>query len=100
MKPVSRKELITALELVPEDLEAGEVSLSKGKFTLRQGFFYRTSEAEKVFAPLLEKLTAAGFVLSEVEHGEKWAAFVGGAPLKKQSFYWVSFKAARKVEEA
>ncbi len=66
-----------------------EVTKAKDNaFIGRLGFFYRKGNSSSAIA---DKVKAAGFDV--MDHGEKFTAFIGGAPVAKQSHWWVKIKA-------
>ena len=64
------------------------VSKYKGVFTVRRGFFYtHGGTADKCVNTVLLKIPGATIIESD----EIWKAFSGGAPLAKQSHWYVKF---------
>ena len=64
------------------------VSLYKGVYTVRKGFFYRNGFTSDKLAA---KVSAAFPSATIVEHDEIWKPFKGGASLKNQSHWYVKF---------
>ena len=58
-----------------------------GVYTARWGFFYRHGGTSEQHAGYVRALPGA----TVLEHGEVWKAFSGGAPLARQSHWWVTF---------
>ena len=83
----------TNLKEVREKLEAiaDMVSIKKnGNFIARLGYFYRHGYSEDKLAEHI--LKALGDNIEIVDKGDHWTAFNGGAPLQRQSHWWVEFK--------
>jgi hypothetical protein len=96
---VTRKQIVTALEMT-EDRDPGKLTLSKGLFTFRKGYFYRHGRtAEDVFVNTLQRLSDQGFKVSNVEYGDHWAAFDGGAGVRKTSHWWMTCKIEEKTTD-
>lgn len=68
--------------------DSNKISKSRGVFTYRVGFFYRHGGSSQIVADRLKAKIPNATI---VDHGEKWVAFKGGAPLAKQSHWWVKF---------
>jgi hypothetical protein len=68
-----------------------EVSKHKGLFTAYKGFFYTHGYDENKMAEAIVAKLGADKV-KVVKTGYQWKPFVGGAPLKKQSFWSVTFE--------
>ena len=61
-----------------------------GNILIRKGYFYRGKQDEYSFADsIIKQLTAIGITAKVVEAGDHWAAFNGGAPLTRQSHFYV-----------
>lgn len=90
----TRDEVVKALEIASDD--PGTLTLSKGFFTLRRGYYWRPKKTpEETFEATLQKLQAAGFTVADVEYGDHYAAFRGGESVKKNSHYWMKFRCER-----
>lgn len=64
-----------------------------GNIVARRGFFYTHGRTAEEFANYVHQAaTAAGLKLQAVASGEKWLPFSGGAPIAKQSHWWVELK--------
>jgi hypothetical protein len=88
---MTRKELANLLNIDVSD--AGKISLSKGVFTLRREYFYRSGKTpQKVFSATLAKLKENGVKISNVEYGDKFASFKSGKGVRSNSHFWVSFE--------
>lgn len=77
------------LKEVKAKLNTDSVSVRYGIFTARQGFFYRHGGSEEKLA---DRIKAAIPQAEIIGMGEHYTAFIGGAPLHKQSHWWVKFK--------
>lgn len=70
------------------------VTYVRGIYTKRVGFFYTNGNtSDKVVARIKANLPEAIII----DHGEVWKPFNGGAPLAKQSHWWVKFKLPKGV---
>ena len=97
----THEEIASALGL---DLKEDPTKISSsrsGVFTIRKGY-YRTPgrTPEQSFVPQLEKLQAAGFIVENIEYGNKYAAFKGGEGVVKNSHYWMKFSASKPETES
>lgn len=92
---VTREEIAQVLEMGLSD--PGKLERSKsGVFTCRKEYYWLPKKsAEDSFAPQVAKLEAAGFTLTAIEYGDKYASFKGGEGVKKNSHYWMKFKAEK-----
>ena len=89
----TRDEVAKIVEMEGED----NCTLGAGKFTLRKEYYWTPKRTpEESFKPQLEKLQAAGFTVTNIEYGDKYASFKGGESLKKNSHYWMKFKAVKQ----
>jgi hypothetical protein len=73
-------------------------SCRNGVYTVRRGFFYRgRATAEGVAQSILKRLVEAlpDHTITIVGHGEEWKPFRGGAPVAKQSHWWVKFTVSK-----
>jgi len=57
-------------------------------FTVRRGFFYRSGGSAEQLAQRVREAFPEATVL---DAGEVWKEFVGGAPLQRQSHWYVKF---------
>ena len=92
---VTREEIAQVLEM---DLgDPGKLERSKaGVFTYRKEYYWRPRKSEQEsFAPQVAKLEAAGFTLSDIEYGDKYTSFKGGEGVKRNSHYWMKFRASK-----
>lgn len=88
---VTREAVLKALDWQPSDPES--LTFSKGFFTFRKGYFYTHGKtADQVFVNTVEKLNAAGFTVTDVEFGDKYAPFRGGENVKRNSHWWMKCK--------
>lgn len=79
---------ITATQIQNQIIGVDDASASKGVFTVRRGFYYRNGgSAEKLAERVLVAFPAAKIVAQ----GEVNKPFKGGAPLAKQSHWFVKF---------
>lgn len=71
--------------------------LKNGNFKFYKGFFYTHGYCEdKYAAKLAHELEAEGYSARAVDTGEVWLPFKGGAPLTKQSHWWVEMEVKAK----
>ena len=68
--------------------ETGAVSFYKGVWTVREGYFYRHGKSEVDLAAKVKRVLPEANVL---DSGDHFAAFNGGASLRKSSHFWVKF---------
>ena len=62
-----------------------------GEFIFRLGYFYTSGQTSDDFVAAIKKqLTDAGLKFTITDSGDHWAAFKGGAPIAKQSHWWVT----------
>lgn len=83
--------MATTQKLTTQDVRnaLGEnVTLSRGVFTLREGFFYTHG---RTAGTLVRRVLAAFPKADVLDSGEVWKAFNGGAPLAKSSHWFVKF---------
>lgn len=92
---VTREEIGQVLEMDLTD--PGKLERSKsGVFTYRKEYYWRPKKTEQEsFAPQVAKLEAAGFALTDIEYGDKYTSFKGGEGVKKNSHYWMKFRAVK-----
>lgn len=65
-------------------------SSCRGATMIRQGFFYTGSGTSQALADKVSRvLKEASITFKVIDHGEIWKPFKGGAPLSKQSHWWV-----------
>lgn len=64
------------------------LSKSKGVFTARKGFFYTGGKTADAFAARVKEALPEANIL---EQGEVWLPFRGGAPITRQSHWFVRF---------
>lgn len=64
------------------------VSLRKGVFTARRGFFYTHGFTADAFARTIERHVPGATVL---DSGMVWKAFRGGATVAEGSHFWAKF---------
>ena len=70
-----------------------QVSLSKGVWTVRTGFFYTHGvTSEKFEASIVKELEEFGILIRVLESGEVWKPFKGGASVASQSHWYVKFR--------
>ena len=94
-KPESK---IVTTAWLADTIVCDHIAKRKGNFIFRRGFFYTNGGTSKSFADcilsavtgeLSQRQRFAGMTASIVNHGEQWKPFKGGAPLVKQSHWWV-----------
>lgn len=68
------------------------VSVRKGVYTVRRGFFYRHDMDSQKLANTCEKAIPGCTI---IDHGEVWKPFRGGAELRNSSHFWVKFTIAQ-----
>lgn len=94
VKPVTNKEVYEALGLTSSDPSV--LTLSKGVFTYRMGYYWRPSILPEDKANYLkDKLTKLNFKVTIIDSGDHFAAFRGGENTKKNSHYWIKMKVER-----
>lgn len=64
------------------------LSKSKGVFTFRRGYFYTHGQTADGWRDTIQKALPDAKI---VDHGNHWAPFRGGAPLSRQSHFYVKF---------
>lgn len=71
--------------------EDDALSLSKGVFTLRHGYYWRPKlSSYEWFLPTIERLKTVYDVML-IDTGDHWAVFQGGEGIRKNSHYWAKF---------
>lgn len=84
----TKKPTITSTVLA--DLTScAHVSKSNGVFTFRLPYFYRKGTVLDYVNKISTKLTDAKLAFNVEQSGDHWARFKGGAPVSKQSHYFV-----------
>ena len=69
--------------------ETGAVSLHKGIWTVREGYFYRHGRSAETLVKKVQGIFPQAHI---IDQGDHWANFNGGASLKASSHFWVQFK--------
>jgi hypothetical protein len=65
--------------------------MKNGQFKIYQGFFYTHGKSAEDFATdVMRQLDGQGAIL--VDYGMVWKEFKGGAPVARQSHWWVIIK--------
>jgi len=78
---------------ISEIISADKISKHKGIFTFRNGFFYTMGGSSTKFREKIEKRLIENDIRFEtLEDGEHWVAFNGGAPIEKQSHWYVKVR--------
>ena len=92
----TREEIASALGSELKEDPTKISSDRSGVFTIRKGY-YRTPgrTPEQSFASQLEKLQEAGFIIKNIEYGNKYATFKGGEGVINNSHYWMKFSASK-----
>lgn len=73
------------------------VSLRNGEWTVRQPFFYRhNGSPEGVWQKLVKLSGELNVTFTMIDMGEVWKPFKGGAPVTKQSHWFVKFRVVEK----
>lgn len=92
---VTREEIAQVLEMDLSD--PGKIERSNaGVFTIRKEYYWRPKRTEEEsFAPQLAKLRAT-FEVTDVEYGDKYTSFKGGEGVKRNSHYWMKFRATKQ----
>lgn len=67
---------------------ASQVTLRNGIFTARWSYFYTHGATAEMYADKVKSQIPEAHIIS---CGDHWAAFKGGAPVNKQSHFWVKF---------
>ena len=76
-----------------QDITGNTVSVRKGSFTVRKGFYYRMGmDQNKLADQVAERMVAAGHTIIIEDTGEKFVAFRGGDTVAQGSHFWVKFK--------
>jgi hypothetical protein len=79
---------------VKDTLSAFQVTLRKGIYTARKGFFYTNGyTAENFVAKVLKHYPEAQIL----DSGEIWTPFIGDAPVARQSHWFVKFTLEGRV---
>lgn len=73
---------------IREDMGIDAVSIKGGVVTVRRAFFYTHG---KTAANLVASVLAVYPTAQIIDSGESWKPFNGGAPVSKQSHWWVKF---------
>ena len=73
---------------VSEKIRCDQVTLSKGVFTARRGFFYRNGRSVQ---NLIDAVKAEFPEATILDSGEIWRPFRGGASVAAQSHWFVKF---------
>lgn len=83
---------MSSLEEIKDAIGADTLSFREGIFTARRGFFYSHGGSSNQFAEKIRNRIKNAVIL---DHGEVWKPFRGGAPVAKQSHWWVKFTTRR-----
>ena len=70
------------------DYQFDKISRSKGAFIARKSFFYRFDNTVDKYVDIVKKLIPN---VKIIDSGEVWKPFKGGAPIEKQSHWYVKF---------
>lgn len=88
MARMTATQLKTTLENAGCDVD--QVTYRNGEFTIRRGFFYTNGQTAARFASdVVAAIKLRGLDCVATDQGCKWEAFKGGAPVAKQSHFWV-----------
>lgn len=70
-----------------------DVSKHKGIVTFRSGYYYRMNkDSQKYQTSIHNQLRANNIEFEAVDCGDHWAAFNGGASIRKSSHFWAQVK--------
>lgn len=83
-----KKPAITSTMLA-DTIHCSQITKSKGVFTFRQGYFYRSGSPEGFANRISTQLTALGIEHTIQESGDKWKPFKGSASVANQSHLFV-----------
>jgi len=96
MQKITKEEIAQILCLSP-DRDPDQLTLSSGKFTIRKGYYWTPNRSpEEFFSKTLFRLENL-FEISDVTYGDNYKSFNGGEGIKKNSHYWMKFKAKRRM---
>jgi hypothetical protein len=74
-------------------IDCSQITLRKGVFTFRQGYFYTFGKTSKIFLNEVKKrLDDHGVKYKIIDSGNKFTSFKGGEPVSKQSHWWVKLE--------
>ena len=90
-------EIRTKLGYDAKDTEHVSRNNKNKSVIVRAGFFYTNGQNATGFAA---KIAAKLPEFHVVDCGQVWKSFIGGAPLKKQSHWWVELKRTEDVNPA
>lgn len=85
---VEKPRKLSKTEAIKEELSADEVSLSKGVYTARWGFYYTNGVTIERFLNRVKSAYPSAVI---VDSDEIWKNFKGGAVLRHQSHWYVKF---------
>ena len=86
---------LTAAQAKDKIARASAVTLSKGIYTARKGFYWGASGAVARFEKVVRDAFPTATIIGS---GEVDRPFKGGAPVSKQSHYWVKFTFSSEAE--
>lgn len=73
----------------------------KGRVIIRAGYFYSHGCTSELFSNRISnQLTAMGIAHKVTASGNHWEPFNGGAPIQKQSHWWVEIEEVTVLSEA
>ncbi len=76
-------------EQIAEHIGGDEVTLYRGVYTVRRGYFYTHGHsADNLASDVLRAFPMSAKIR---DSGDHWAAFRGGASLRASSHWWVKF---------
>jgi hypothetical protein len=87
--------IIKRIDAISYKLDVDEVARSgDGTYILRKGYFYHPSADLGTWASnvIVQLKNLLGVEFVEVDRNDEFKKFIGGAPLKKQSHYWIKIK--------
>lgn len=89
MTTTTRAKKVTAAEVQDNVIGVDLVTVSKGVYKAFRGFFYTNGGSWQALASRVRAAYPSAVIL---DGGEVWKPFKGGAPVNKQSHWWVTFR--------
>jgi len=90
-KKVLKEMTIKQVEEAMSDARVNKISkLRNGNFKAYFGYHYTNSQTVEQKEELVKKYLPNAEI---IDSGDNWAPFKGGAPIQRQSHFWVEFKA-------
>lgn len=87
---------VSKLEEMKSAINADSISIRKGIYTARRGYFYSMGGSADKFAARVQAAFPSAHI---IEKGDHWTPFNGGASLARSTHWFVKFTLEDKKED-